>query len=126
SIRSRARSHSRGRRRRISRASTRSIRARSTSATFAGSSPAASGSSPRGRQREMTSPRSVTRGESSLSLPVCLDYLSFTVPGGDVDAIVREACALLGLESVEERKGGMFGYSSSANLRGYGVIAYGG
>lgn len=74
----------------------------------------------------MTSPRSVTRGETLVSLPVCLDYLSFTVPGGDVDAIAREACAFLGLESMEERKGGMFGYSSSANLRGYGVIAYGG
>ena len=74
----------------------------------------------------MTSPRSVIRGESLLSLPVCLDYLSFTVPAGDVDAIVREACGFLGIESVENRNRGMFGYSASRDLGGYGVVAYGG
>ena len=74
----------------------------------------------------MTSPRSVIRGESPLSLPVCLDYLSFTVPGGSVEAIAREVCAFLGIESVEDRKRGMHGYSSSRDFRGYGVLAYGG
>jgi phage replication initiation protein len=57
---------------------------------------------------------------------VSLDYFSFSVPGGDVDGIVREACAFLGIESVENRKRGMFGYSASFDLGGYGVIAYGG
>ena len=74
----------------------------------------------------MTSPRSVIRGESPLSLPVCLDYFSFTVPGGDVVAILREAQAFLGIQSVEDRKRGMFGYRASADLGGYGVVAYGG
>ena len=74
----------------------------------------------------MTSPRSVIRGESPLSLPVCLDYFSFTVPAGDVGGIVREAVAFLGIESVEDRKRGMFGYRASLDLGGYGLIAYGG
>jgi DNA relaxase NicK len=74
----------------------------------------------------MTSPRQVIRGESPLSLPVSLDYLSFSVPGGDVDAIVREAQEFLGVESVEDRKRGMFGYRASVDLGGYGLVAYGG
>ena len=74
----------------------------------------------------MTSPRSVIRGESPLSLPVSLDYFSFTVPAGDVGGIVREAVAFLGIQSVEDRKRGMFGYRASLDLGGYGLIAYGG
>lgn len=74
----------------------------------------------------MTSPRSVIRGESPLSLPVCLDYFSFTVPGGDVASILREAQEFLGLQSVEDRRRGMFGYRASVDLGGYGVVAYGG
>ena len=74
----------------------------------------------------MTSPRSVIRGETLVSLPVCIDYLSFTVPGGEVEAIVHEAQAFLGVSTVEDRGRGMFGYRSSVDLGGYGVIAYGG
>ena len=74
----------------------------------------------------MTSPRSVIRGESLLSLPVSIDYLSFSVPGGDVGAIVLEAQAFLGVSEVEDRRRGMFGYRASLDLGGYGVIAYGG
>ena len=74
----------------------------------------------------MTSPRSVIRGETLVSLPVCIDYLSFTVPGGEVEAIVSEAQAFLGVSTVEDRGRGMFGYRSSLDLGGYGVIAYGG
>jgi len=48
------------------------------------------------------------------------------VPGGDVDAIVREAQGFLGAESVEDRKRGMFGYRASVDLGGYGLVAYGG
>ncbi|MCC7080417.1 MAG: replication initiation factor domain-containing protein [Burkholderiales bacterium] len=61
-----------------------------------------------------------------VSLPVCIDYLSFTVPGGDVGAIVLEAQAFLGLSEVEDRGRGMFGYRQSVDLGGYGLIAYGG
>jgi len=43
-----------------------------------------------------------------------------------VEAIVREACAFLGIESVEDRGRGMFGYRSSIDLGGYGLVAYGG
>jgi len=74
----------------------------------------------------MTSPRSVTRGERSLSLPVSLDYFSFTVPRGDVAGILREAQAFLGLQSVEDRGRGMFGYRASVDLGGYGLVAHGG
>ncbi len=74
----------------------------------------------------MGSPRSVIRGETLVSLPVCLDYFSFTVPGGDVGAIVLEAQAFLGLSEVEDRGRGMFGYRQSVDLGGYGLIAYGG
>jgi phage replication initiation protein len=48
------------------------------------------------------------------------------VPAGDVGGIVREAVAFLGIESVEDRKRGMFGYRASLDLGGYGLIAYGG
>ena len=64
----------------------------------------------------MTSPRSVIRGESPLSLPVSLDYLSFTVPGGDVGAILREAQGFLGLQSVEDRKRGIVSMSGRKGL----------
>jgi hypothetical protein len=57
---------------------------------------------------------------------VSLDYFSFTVPAGDVGGIVREAVAFLGIQSVEDRKRGMFGYRASLDLGGYGLIAYGG
>ena len=43
-----------------------------------------------------------------------------------MDAIAREVCAFLGIESVEDRKRGMHGYSASRDFRGYGVLAYGG
>lgn len=43
-----------------------------------------------------------------------------------MEAITLEACAFLGIQSVEDRRGGMFGYSSSRDLGGYGVLAYGG
>ncbi len=76
----------------------------------------------------MFSPRSVIRGETSskVSLPVSIDYLSFTVPGGDVGEIVLEAQAFLGVPDVEDRGRGMHGYSASVDLGGYGVVAYGG
>ena len=74
----------------------------------------------------MFSPRSVIRGETSVSLPVCIDYLSFTVAGGDVGAIVLEAQAFLGVPVVEDRGRGLFGYRSSVDLGGYGIVAYGG
>ena len=74
----------------------------------------------------MSSPRSVIRGETSVSLPVCIDYLSFTVPGGDVGAVIGEAQALLGVPEVEDRGRGMFGYRASVDLGGYGLVAYGG
>jgi phage replication initiation protein len=48
------------------------------------------------------------------------------VPGGDADAIVREAQAFLGAVAVEDRKRGMFGYRASVDLGGYGIVAYGG
>ena len=73
----------------------------------------------------MTSPRSVIRGESPLSLPVSLDYLSFSVPSGDAAAVVREAQGFLGVQA-EDRERGMFGYSASMDLGGYGLVAYGG
>jgi len=74
----------------------------------------------------VSSPRSVIRGETSVSLPVCIDYLSFTVPGGDVGAVIGEAQALLGVPEVEDRGRGMFGYRASVDLGGYGLVAYGG
>jgi phage replication initiation protein len=74
----------------------------------------------------MTSPRPVIRGETSVSLPVSIDYLSFTVPGGNVAEIILEAQAFLGVSEVEDRQRGMFGYRSSIDLGGYGVVAYGG
>lgn len=74
----------------------------------------------------MGSPRSVIRGETLVSLPVSIDYFSFTVPGGDVGAIVLEAQGFLGLSEVEDRGRGMFGYRQSVDLGGYGLIAYGG
>ena len=43
-----------------------------------------------------------------------------------MDAIESEAVAFLGIQSVEERRSGMFGYSASRDLGGYGVLAYGG
>jgi phage replication initiation protein len=57
---------------------------------------------------------------------VSIDYFSFTVPGGDVDAIVREAQSFLGVQSVEDRKRGMHGYLASRDLGRYGIVAYGG
>jgi phage replication initiation protein len=74
----------------------------------------------------MTSPRSVIRGETSVSLSVSIDYLSFTVPRGDVESIVDEAQSFLGLRTVEDRGRGMFGYLASVDLGGYGLVAYGG
>lgn len=77
------------------------------------------------------SPRSVIRGESisprvGPQLSVLIDYLSFTVPGGSVLPILAECKAFLGVATAEDRGRGMFGYSSSIDLDGYGVIAYGG
>jgi phage replication initiation protein len=43
-----------------------------------------------------------------------------------VGAILREAQAFLGIQSVEERGRGMFGYRASVDLGGYGVVAHGG
>ena len=77
-------------------------------------------------REQLNSPRSVIRGETSVSLSVSIDYLSFTVPGGDVDAIVDEAQAFLGLRTVEDRGRGMFGYLASVDLGGFGLVAYGG
>jgi len=74
----------------------------------------------------MTSPRSVIRGETSVSLSVSIDYLSFTIAGADVGAIVQEAQAFLGLSAVEDRGRGMFGYLASVDLGGCGVVAFGG
>lgn len=74
----------------------------------------------------MASPRTVIRGESPLSLPVSLDYFSFTVPDGDVAAIVRECVAFLGIEKAEGRGRGLHGYSDSFDLAGLGLVAYGG
>jgi DNA relaxase NicK len=75
---------------------------------------------------DAASPRPVIRGESSVSLAVSIDYLSFTIPGGDVGAIVDEAQAFLGLSAVEDRGRGVFGYLASVDLGGYGLVAYGG
>ena len=74
--------------------------------------------------KRTSSPRTVIRGESPL--PVSLDYLSFSVPGGNVDAIVRECVAFLGAQYVEDRKRGMFGYRSSLDVGGYCKVAHGG
>src|ERR1039457_1828040 len=74
----------------------------------------------------MTSPRPVIRGETSVSLPVSIDYLSFTIPGGNVAEIILEAQAFLGVQEVEDRKRGLYGYRSSIDLGGYGIVAYGG
>ncbi len=74
----------------------------------------------------MTSPRSVIRAETSVSLSVSIDYLSFTIAGADVGPIVHEAQAFLGLSAVEDRGRGMFGYLASVYLGGCGVVAYGG
>jgi phage replication initiation protein len=74
--------------------------------------------------KRTSSPRTVIRGESPL--PVSLDYLSFSVPGGNVDAIVRECVAFLGAQYVEDRERGLYGYRSSLDIGGYCKVAYGG
>lgn len=43
-----------------------------------------------------------------------------------MDAILSEAQAFLGLQSVEDRRRGMFGYRESVDLGGCGVVAHGG
>lgn len=75
----------------------------------------------------MGSPRSVIRGESRPSfLPVCIDYLSFTVPNGRVGEILSECLSFLGLQEAEDRGRGLYGYSQSIDLGGLGIIAHGG
>ena len=72
-----------------------------------------------------TSPRSVIRGESPLSLPVLVDYLSFTVPNGRADEILIEVCLVLG-STAEERGRGIFGYTRSYDVGGFAIVACGG
>jgi len=73
-----------------------------------------------------TSPRTVTRGESSPQLPVCIDYLNVSVPSGNVKLITHQVARMLGVESTEARKAGAHGFTHSIDLGGYGLIAYGG
>ena len=81
---------------------------------------------PDGSHRVSGSPRSVIRGEIDRTpLSVCVDYLSITVPGGNHADIINEVQALLGCKS-EQRPTGMFGYLSSFDLDGYGIVAFGG
>jgi len=71
------------------------------------------------------------RGESvsppcNKPLSVSIDYFSFSVPGGYVSGIVSECMAFLGIDAVTDRRRGLFGYLSSIDLGGYGVVAFGG
>jgi phage replication initiation protein len=77
------------------------------------------------------SPRTVIRGESvsppcKKPLSVSIDYLSFSVPGGSISGILSECIAFLGIDAPTDRGRGMFGYLSSIDLGGYGILAYGG
>lgn len=96
-------------------------------ASLAGSAIAAQrqGEPPTSCDFKASSPRQVIRGETSF-LPVCIDYVSFSIPNGQVPDIVNEAMQFLGVPEATDRKRGLFGYLSSVDLGGYGVIAYGG
>jgi phage replication initiation protein len=73
------------------------------------------------------SPRPVIRGESPQGfLPVCIDYLNFSIPNGDHTAIVRECLAFLGASSADDRGRGVHGYSESVDIGGYAIVGFGG
>lgn len=71
------------------------------------------------------SPRVVTRGESLSPLSVLIDFLNFSVPGGDEKKIIRRLSGFLGVQP-EDRGRGLHGYTRSFDFQGYAIVAYGG
>lgn len=69
------------------------------------------------------SPRSVTRGESPLT--VHIDFVGVVFHGVEPASIIREACAFMGA-SGEDRGRGLHGYASSVDIGGYALVAFGG